>query len=133
MPTLAEANELISNCVFEWTSVNGVNGMMLTSNRNGAKLFLPASGAFYAPNRGDYNVSGYLWTSTYLSAENADKLNFSSGGITTSGSMQRRFGFAIRAVKPGTPNRSIVSTTSVNEPKEEETPTTEEPKDENQR
>ena len=47
MPSSDQIQELIDNCTIEWTTKNGVNGRLFTSNINGASLFLPAAGHFY--------------------------------------------------------------------------------------
>ncbi len=44
LPTEAQMQELIDNCDSEWTSINGVNGRLFTSKRNGKSIFLPAAG-----------------------------------------------------------------------------------------
>ncbi len=44
MPSRGQIEELRNNCTTEWTSRNGVNGRLFTSNINGASLFLPAAG-----------------------------------------------------------------------------------------
>ena len=44
MPSQKEWMELISNCSWTWTSVNGVAGAMGTSKVNGNTIFLPAAG-----------------------------------------------------------------------------------------
>ena len=43
MPTEAEWKELTERCVWTWTSLNGVNGMLVTAT-NGNSIFLPAAG-----------------------------------------------------------------------------------------
>ena len=43
MPTTAEQQELIYNCSWEWTALNGVNGYKVTGP-NGNSIFLPAAG-----------------------------------------------------------------------------------------
>ena len=43
MPTKAEQDELRTNCTWEWTSLNGVNGYKVTGP-NGNSIFLPAAG-----------------------------------------------------------------------------------------
>jgi len=43
MPTKAEFEELYNNTTNEWTTLNGVNGMLFTAS-NGNSLFLPAAG-----------------------------------------------------------------------------------------
>ena len=63
MPTLAEMEELIDNCTWEWTTQNGVYGRKVTGP-NGNSIFLPAAG-----DRDDtslYNAGsfGYYWSAT---------------------------------------------------------------------
>ena len=43
MPTAEEIKELIDNCTWDWTTLNGVNGMRVTAP-NGNSIFLPAAG-----------------------------------------------------------------------------------------
>lgn len=43
MPTPEEWQELIDNCSWEWTTVNGVEGQKGTSLKNGETIFLPAA------------------------------------------------------------------------------------------
>lgn len=133
MPSAAEFQELLNNCAHIWTTLNGMNGLLLTSNANGKTLFLPAAGDGVGTSINNRGVFGLYWTSTFFSAPNARYMYFNNSEVNAESSNQRRYGFAVRAVKDGTPNRSIVSPTTENEPKEEETPTTEEPKDDNQR
>ena len=67
MPTKAEQDELRSNCTWTWTTMNGINGYLVTSNREGytdRSIFLPAAGY-----RGDSLLSGvgslgYYWSSS---------------------------------------------------------------------
>lgn len=42
MPTQAECEELASECTWEWSTVNGINGMTVTGT-NGNSIFLPAA------------------------------------------------------------------------------------------
>lgn len=43
MPTKTQMKELIDNCTWEWTQINGVNGFKVTGS-NGNSIFLPANG-----------------------------------------------------------------------------------------
>lgn len=43
MPTRKECEELVDNCTWEWTNINGVNGYKVTGT-NGNYIFLPATG-----------------------------------------------------------------------------------------
>ena len=63
MPTEAELDELLDNCIWKWTTINGVNGYKVTAP-NGNSIFLPAAGyrlstdVCYRSSRGDYLSSG---------------------------------------------------------------------------
>ena len=69
MPTRAEQDELrnTSNCTWEWTTLNGINGYKVTSKKSGYAgnwIFLPAAG--YRNDTGLYNVGsdGRYWSSS---------------------------------------------------------------------
>ena len=63
MPTKSEQQELLNNCTWEWTSLNGVNGQRVTGS-NGNSIFLPAAG--YRDGTSSYDVGscGDYWSST---------------------------------------------------------------------
>lgn len=63
MPTQAQIDELLKNCTFEWTTLNGVNGALFTSLINGGTIFIPAAGIFGA-TRYNTGALGYVWSST---------------------------------------------------------------------
>ncbi len=62
MPTQQEMEELSNKCTWTWTTLNGVNGMLVTGP-NGNSIFLPAAGyrsgtsLNYAGSDGDYRSS----------------------------------------------------------------------------
>ncbi|MBR5638156.1 MAG: hypothetical protein IKW83_00190 [Muribaculaceae bacterium] len=62
MPSLDQIQELIDNCTSVWTTRNGVNGRLFTSNVNGAQLFLPAVGYRWNVGDPDAGTRGYYWT-----------------------------------------------------------------------
>ena len=69
MPSLDEIKELINECTWKWTSVNGVNGRLVTGP-NGNSIFLPADGSY-----------GYYWSATpYTRDFYAHRLYFGGGG-----------------------------------------------------
>ncbi|MCQ2219707.1 MAG: hypothetical protein MJZ33_14690 [Paludibacteraceae bacterium] len=43
MPTSSEIDELVDNCQYTWTEVNGVKGAQFSA-KNGRSIFIPASG-----------------------------------------------------------------------------------------
>ena len=75
MPTSLEWQELQDNCSWEWTTINGVNGRKITSNKDGYTdkwIFLPAAGYIYSEV--NHYVDGLGLTGEYWSSE----LNFPS-------------------------------------------------------
>ena len=63
MPTKAELEELRSNCTWEWTTLNGVNGRRVTGP-NGNSIFLPAAGLRYDTSSNAVGSGGCYWSST---------------------------------------------------------------------
>ncbi len=64
MPTRAQQEELRVECTWQWTTRNGVNGYLVTSNHNGASLFLPAAGDRWGSSLLDVGSWGYYWSRT---------------------------------------------------------------------
>ena len=65
MPNQNDWKELINNCNKEWTTQNGVSGVLVTSPTNGKSIFLPAAG-FYSPAAEAYKQQGtygHYWSS----------------------------------------------------------------------
>ena len=106
--------ELVTQCQWIWTKVNGVNGFNVVSNINGNHIFIPAAGFMNTPaaiaggNEGalDQGTWGYYWTATPYSEEieggtNTNKracfVTFSSAGYMTDQGL-RYNGFSIRPV-----------------------------------
>ena len=63
MPSQTQFQELGETCTSTWTTINGINGLLFTT-QNGNKVFLPAAGL-----RHDYNSAGvgsycHYWSST---------------------------------------------------------------------
>ncbi len=74
MPTKAEEDELRDNCTWIWTTENGVNGYIVTSNVEGytdCSIFLPAAGCMYEDTLYHAGVGGYYWSSS-LYTNNSD-------------------------------------------------------------
>ena len=99
MPTASEFQELYDNCTCVWTTLNGVNGRLFTSNVNGNTLFFPAAGYYGGTSLNTRGSNGYYWSSTYYSATHARLLSFDSSSVSPQGSNERRFGFSVRAVQ----------------------------------
>ena len=96
MPTLDEMKELINECEWEWTSVNGVNGRLVTGP-NGNSIFLPAAGSYdrslsFAGSFGNY------WSATpYSGSGDVCYLSFYSGNYGWHYNL-RGHGFSVRPV-----------------------------------
>ena len=81
MPNHSEFNELLFNCAWSWTTINGTSGYLVTSNLSGYEdnsIFLPASGfidstSFCNENYGSTSKDpwGFYWTSSlgYISEQ----------------------------------------------------------------
>ena len=101
MPTKAEQDELSTECTWDWTTQNGVNGYKVTSKTNGNSVFLPAAGY-----RGDSDLSyagyyGYYWSSSLGThySDGAYSLYFYSD-IVGWGYSSRNYGRSVRPVLP---------------------------------
>ena len=100
MPSKDQIIELVENCTWEWTTMNGVNGRLFTSNFNGAQLFLPAAGYIWSNVLKDGGTKGYYWgrslnvgrpdygSSIYLSESNVTEWGYG-----------RAYGYPIRPVR----------------------------------
>ncbi len=65
MPTHEEWNELIDNCTWTWTILNGVNGCEIKAT-NGNSIFLPAAGYRDSGNLRFAGCNSYYWSSTLI-------------------------------------------------------------------
>lgn len=110
MPTAAEFQELYDNCTCVWTTLNGVNGRLFTSNVNGNTLFFPAAGYYDGTSLISSGSSGDYWSSSYYSASGARSLYFNSSNVVPLNGSPRRNGFSMRAVaSPSNLTRSLQS------------------------
>lgn len=99
MPTDAEFQELFDNCAHEWTTVNGMYGILFTSNVNGKTLFFPAAGLFDGTSLNRRGSYGYYWSSTFYSATQAVSMRFETAEIHIPNYGSRRVGYTVRAVR----------------------------------
>ena len=100
MPTQTEWQELKNNCTWEWTTMNGVNGYKVTSNTNGASLFLPAAGYRKGSSLDGDGTYGNYWSSSLNESgpSYAWDVNFGSDYQYMSNDY-RYFGQSVRAVR----------------------------------
>lgn len=80
MPTRDEIYELVYICTWKWTTLNGVNGQLVTGP-NGNSIFLPAAGYRYGTDLNRRGSYGYFWSATLYEVGSYDAyyLYFDSG------------------------------------------------------
>ena len=106
MPTEAECEELANpdNCIWEWTTNNGINGYKVTSKKTGNSIFLPITGFRFYGKTQFRAIYGYYWTSTVFTGnpKNAIRLEFNLDEVKVDYgnlSSNRFSGRCIRAVQ----------------------------------
>lgn len=100
MPTWVEIDELRDNTTSEWTTLNGVKGMKITSKTNGNSIFLPAAGYRNGTYVRYLGEEGLYWSSSLDSdyPQGADDMDFNSSGVSMLNNY-RRVGYSVRAVQ----------------------------------
>ena len=101
MPTEAEFQELIENCVICWKknyNGTGVAGRVFKSKVNGNTVFFPAVG--YCGNSSVYGCGsfGFYWSASWNFSSLAYELNFISGGQKLTFTYGRYCGYSVRGV-----------------------------------
>lgn len=107
MPTSEELRELIENCEYSWTEVDGVKGANFTGP-NGNSVFFPASGycegiSGYSPRESfssKEGAVGFYWSSSLNEKNNAGAyvLTFDENGVKRDDDARYK-GSPIRAVR----------------------------------
>ena len=99
MPTNSQQTELIQKCTWQWTTMNGVNGRLVTGP-NGNSIFLPAAGERFYNSLLDAGSMSEYWSCelglgssicAYGIGFESDRLFWISGA--------RAFGRSVRAVR----------------------------------
>ena len=102
MPTRAEWEELWNNCTSEQVVINGRRGLLLTSDKNQNKIFLPFSGIIDEKQLRDGMRPRY-WSSTHTNGDNLGKARNLNESCYQSTYRyygdDRRLGMPVRAVK----------------------------------
>ncbi|MGN1259633.1 MAG: SUMF1/EgtB/PvdO family nonheme iron enzyme, partial [Alloprevotella sp.] len=102
LPTKVECDELVNNCTRQWTTQNGVAGMLFTSKINGNSIFFPAAGWRSGSDFSTYltDMSGEYWSSTpYESGtRQAYSLSFNWEGGAGTDCCYRSIGRPVRPV-----------------------------------
>lgn len=83
MPTLNQIKELIDNTTQSWIKQNGLNGMLVTSKKNGKSIFLPAAGVYKGTTRNDEKTHGHYLGSTIDSINHASSIHFYQSSFYT--------------------------------------------------
>ena len=101
MPTLSEQLELLDNCIWIWTTKNGVNGHLVTSKTNSNSIFLPAAGYRSVSNLYYVGTVGYFWSSSLFTdgPNKASYVLFYSDNVNWDHG-SRCYGQSVRAVCP---------------------------------
>lgn len=100
IPTKEQYYELKNGTSSEWTQIDGVNGMLLTSKSNENTLFLPAVGYAENSNTAGINVNGFFWLCYRSDTNNNNAFYpyFKNGTFTIYDSY-RYYGFPVRPVR----------------------------------
>ena len=110
MPTDAEWTELREQCMWTWTTQNGINGYQVTSKTNSNSIFLPAAGYRYNETLSDGGSYGNYWASSLFEkySGHAWGIGFYSG-LADMGSYTRCYGQSVRPVQGTTSGTGIIN------------------------
>lgn len=100
MPSRNQCQELCENTSYQWTSLNGVEGIEVTG-RNGNSIFMPAGGGFYNGDRMTEGTGCSYWTSNDNDRDYARILCFKNGESLRTGIDYVSRGHYIRPVQGG--------------------------------
>ena len=104
MPTLNMCKELLANCDWTFTQINGINGFVVKSETNDNSIFLPAGGWIDGQNIKHVGCDGYYWTSQKGSNLQLSVIcyGFEDGGFQDCeifwSKTDRQFGLMVRGV-----------------------------------
>lgn len=96
LPTKAEAEELLYNCNWTWTTVNGVNGYEVKSKTNDNYIFLPVT--YSSNNDGNIDTGAYWLSTLSTSSTNNAYFLYIKSYLKDWLSLSRDKGYAIRPV-----------------------------------
>lgn len=102
IPTKDELEELVDNCTWTWTTLNGVNGYRVTSNKPGftdRSIFLPAAGRKLAETSDGVGSRVNIASSTLFEEPDGSYiLSFDRNGQIIKGGAYREYGVPVRPV-----------------------------------
>lgn len=105
MPTQAEMKELIDNCTWTKTILNGINGYLVTSKKAGytdRSIYFPAAGSLVYDQQVSVGSVCYYWTNQ-VGYQSCHAIYLSYGpieGLRVDNSVPRYYGHTVRAVCP---------------------------------
>ena len=98
IPTESEWSELLSDCTWTYTSLNGVKGYNV-AGQNGNSIFIPLSGYYSGTALEKNNSRGYYWTSNLGSADSKAKYVYLlSSAPLAPADVDRFYGYPVRPV-----------------------------------
>jgi len=71
IPSYEQQRELIGECRWYWTVLNGVTGYRVVG-KNGKSIFLPAAGCYRDDNLADVGKKGYYWSCSLDDSRTSD-------------------------------------------------------------
>ncbi len=121
IPTRDEWRELINNCDFTWTGMNGMTGALVTSKINGNSIFLPAAGNMVNAEHTHDQLGCFYWTSTEYEQTDISqecrnyRANIDASNHSAEGYDYPDVGFSIRPVYGPVPEETLPSYTAPTE------------------
>lgn len=102
MPTIQEWQELLNaeNTTTEWTTVDGVNGLRITSKANGNSIFLPASGRIAPQGRfvNEGTVGAYGSAAMHSNGTSQYDVWITENSVSAQDTNSRAYCFAVRGI-----------------------------------
>ena len=102
IPSREQQSELVNQCIWTWTTHNGVNGQLVTGP-NGNTIFLPAAGAHRSDSISSVGLWGYYWSREIFSGGDYHtyglRFNEDGGHAGLNPIFQRARGLSVRAVR----------------------------------
>ncbi len=103
VPNLLQWKELLdkNNCLWIWTSVNGILGYRVVSKINGNAIFLPAAGTYSENGYMNYGNGSYWSSELRAGGYDYDAINITikGDGWYTETTNPRFYGFSVRPIK----------------------------------
>lgn len=101
MPSVEQQIELRSPkyCIWKWTVQEGRSGYLITSKLNGASIFLPAAGDYFAQRHHFVDTIGSYWSRSLNTGSPSSAIGMQIGNGYYGESKYRCFGQSVRPVR----------------------------------